>query len=130
MYVESAAELGILGIGGLLGMLIPTLRRSWGSMRSDAKSPHDPRVARAAAAIFLAIGTFMVGAVFLTAAFSPLMMFLASLGIAFQAMPRGENESARVPHSAPVSLTRTGGGGRRATRWQGRPATRVANRSA
>jgi len=129
MYVESAAEMGILGIGGLLGMLVPTLFYTFRRMRSESARRADPRGVRASGAIFLAVSTFMVGAMFLTAAFSPLCVFLAALGIAFQSLPQSPHETQVSRGPATPQALPSGGGIRRATRWQGRPAARVRTSS-
>jgi len=102
MYVEAAAELGLLGIGSLLAILASILqytRRSAGI--GLLQGPPDPQRATVGVALFAATLTFAVGAAFLTAAFKPVFMMLISYAIAFEAIPAAH---ARTP------MVRTGGG--------------------
>jgi O-antigen ligase len=99
MYIESAAELGIVGIWSLLAILWSMLRVSRGNtgVHPPGSMP-DPRQSAAGVTIFLATITFAVGAAFLTAAFSPVFMMLISYAISYQAIRTG----SPGPRSAPV----------------------------
>lgn len=128
MYVESAAELGILGIGGLLGVLLPTIRRGWRLVRGEKKGVPPSQEARAAGALFLAICTFMVGAMFLTAMFSPMFMFLAALAISAQSLTGPTVHGMRTAAGSALATRRRPqvAGGRVASRWTGRAIARTS----
>lgn len=87
MYVEAAAELGTLGLLGLLGSLIPTAL--WARRAAKNTKEFTERERRAAMALFLAIITYMSGAVFLSATLSPMTSVLAALGIGLPFALRG-----------------------------------------
>ncbi len=89
MYVEAAAELGILGIGSLVALLggMLTFTRRTAGIGQPASTANPQRVA-AGVTLFAATLTFAIGAAFLTAAFKPVFMMLISYAIAFEGLPR------------------------------------------
>ncbi|WP_145978980.1 O-antigen ligase family protein [Gemmatimonas phototrophica] len=104
MYVESAAELGIFGVGALLALLgsgLQFTRRTAGV--GLPKAHPDKRVAAAGSALFLALCTFGVGAAFITAALSPAFMLLASLIIGFEVLVRDRRNGVMPGSVAPRS---------------------------
>jgi len=89
MYVESAAELGLPGLIGLLCMLLPNvgLWRSVRKRRPESEEEH--RYQRAVEAVALATITFMTGAMFLSATYGPMVLFLTAFGLALHIVPLG-----------------------------------------
>ncbi len=118
MYLEYTAETGLLGGVGLFGMLIATLAMCFKRMRATARTPADEERRRMAMAVFLATLTFCVAAIFVSAAQSPMLLFLVSLGIGLSLREYGapvrraaerimrNRTGARIPKRLPVQPTR------------------------
>lgn len=100
MYVEYGAETGVLGLVGLVGMLWITASTHFKRMRQKGDfSPAELESRRMSMAIFLSIVGFCVGATFVSAASSPMLLFLVSLGL---------GSSIRSPSRAPQARRRFG----------------------
>ncbi len=84
MYTQAAAELGIVGIVAMLGLLVTNIRSGGHASRLRSTGRIDDQQARRGFAIRTATIGFAVGATFLSAAYSPLFMFLAAIGIAYR----------------------------------------------
>lgn len=87
MYVEAAAEMGVFGIVSVLGMLIPSVSM-WRRIRvRRARSELEQRYQSAVETLAVSVLTFMVGATFLSATFSSMLLLLCALGIGLSMVP-------------------------------------------
>ena len=107
MYLQVAVELGVFGLLGFLVMLVPNVlepprsRRHWGSSAEvEARKRQQDCVRSATLA-------FMVGGFFLSAAFQPVVILLASLGTATRMYSR---ENVVSDDSGPRRVGRQRGG--------------------
>lgn len=88
MYVESLAEIGLPGFLSLLGMLVPSVTLWWRVRAHPPRSDDELQYQRQVETVAVAVITFMVGAMFLSATYSPMVMLLAALGIALRIVPQ------------------------------------------
>lgn len=88
MYVESLAEIGLPGFLSLLGMLVPSVTLWWRVRAHPPRSDDELQYQRQVETVAVAVITFMVGATFLSATYSPMVMLLAALGIALRIVPQ------------------------------------------
>ncbi|WP_396224955.1 O-antigen ligase family protein [Gemmatimonas sp.] len=114
MYVESLAELGLPGFLGLLGMLVPSVTLWWRVRAYPPRSDEELQYQRQVETVAVAVITFMVGAVFLSATYSPMVMLLTALGIALRSVPpaarfvgraRPGRSSRRRARAAPIAVS-------------------------
>lgn len=102
MYIESLAELGLPGFLGVLGMLLPSIQL-WFRVRRQADSPDNSvEYRRQVEAVAVAVIGFMAGAIFLNGTRSPMLILLATLGIALH----GLSESVQLADRPTVAFGR------------------------
>lgn len=93
MYIESLAELGLPGFVALLGMLLPSVSLWWRERRRIPSSHSEVEYRRQVETVAVAVITFMAATMFLSATFSPMVMLLATLGIALRLVPEAARSS-------------------------------------
>jgi putative inorganic carbon (hco3(-)) transporter len=121
MYVEAAAEMGLPGLFAVLGMLVPSITLWRRVRRRQPRTEAEFAYQRAVETMAIGVVTFMSGAVFLSATFSPLLLLLMIFGIALRVVPEarlsgqvGSRPALPPPNSVPNGPRR----GRMASRHQ------------
>ena len=103
MYIESLAELGLPGFLGLLGMLLPSVTLWWRVRAQPPRTDAELQYQRLVETVAVAVITFMTGAIFLSATYSPMVMLLATLGIALRLLPQAAAFSSAPPSRRPFN---------------------------
>ncbi len=88
MYIQTAAELGITGLIGFLGLFWPTILSVRRASRHRRKGAADPALLALGQTLVSSIIVFMVAGLFLSAAYGPVAMTLAALGMAYDKLLR------------------------------------------
>lgn len=100
LYLEMAAETGLIGLGVFLAIVIVTLRRLWKARRQAMT--RDPPLAGAAAAFLVAIAAYLTTAMFLHLSYQRYYWFL--LGLAGATVRVAESSGARPAESGETAL--------------------------
>lgn len=100
--LQIAVELGLLGVVGLIGLHLPTMRAARRARTLAGAGLLDPAVATVGEALFLSIIGFYVAGMFLSAADSYASFTLGALGMAFTAMLRRGVGMSTAPAAALV----------------------------
>jgi len=94
MYIQTAAELGILGLTGFLGLFWPTILSVRRASRYRRMGAADPAMLALGQTLVSSIVAFMVAGLFLSAAYGSVAMTLAALGMAFDKLLRRRSAPA------------------------------------
>jgi O-antigen ligase len=88
MWIETAAELGLVGIVSLSVMILSTIGL-WRRIRlRDPANEDELRFQRAAEAMGIAFTAFVVGTMFLSATLNPLTLFLPAIAVSLHTLPQ------------------------------------------
>src|SRR5882672_15547 len=102
MYIQAAAELGILGLIAFLGLSWPTVRAVRRAGRAARTGAIDPALLALGQTLVASIVGFMVTGFFLSAAYGPVTMTLAALGMAYHNLLRRSAAQALTSVAAPA----------------------------
>ena len=87
-YIQAAAELGIFGLIGFLGLYWPTVRDVRRATRARRRGTLDPALVALGQMLLASIIGFAVGAFFLSEAYGPIATTLAAMGMAYHSLLR------------------------------------------
>lgn len=88
MWVEVAAEMGLLGIGGICVMIFSGIGLWWRVRKRAPSNEEDLRFQRAAEAMAIATSAYVVGTMFVSATLNPLTLFLTAISITMYTLPQ------------------------------------------
>ncbi len=100
MWVEVAAETGLVGILGLCAMIFAGIRLWWQSRKRAPANEDEHRFQRAVEAMAIATSAFVMGTMFVSATLNPLTLFLCAISVALHALQQARvvaSGTTRVP---------------------------------
>ncbi len=112
MWIEVAAEMGVVGIVGLCAMIFSGVRLWWRVRKRTPATEDEHRFQRSVEAMAIATSAFIVGTLFVSATFNPLTLFLTAISMALYALPQARHvagAAARMPAVTvrPYSMARS-----------------------
>jgi O-antigen ligase len=96
MWVEVAAEMGLVGIVSLCVMILSSIGLWWRVRKRVPTTEDDFRFQRAVETMAIATSAFVVGTMFLSATLNPLTLFLAAVSVALHGLPQARALSKSV----------------------------------